>query len=98
MEYALYFVCFIFGGALLLYAVLLALTRNIRLVPRTYAARIPDKEAYCKRIAACTMLVALALLAAGSIGLAFRPWVGFASLVPLVLLALWLGPRGTKDE
>ena len=98
MEYALYFVCFIFGGALLLYAVLLALTRNIRLVPRTYSAKIPDKEAYCKKIASFVAMVSLALLAAGSLGVTIRPAVGFLSLIPLLALAFWLGLRGMKEE
>ena len=98
MEYAMYFVCFAFGGALLLYAVLLALTRNIRLVPRTYSAKIPNPEAYCKKLASFVAMVALALLAAGSLGLAFTPTVGLLSLIPLLVLAFWLGLQGMKEE
>ncbi len=98
MDYALYFVCFIFGGALLLYAVLLALTRNIRLIPRTTSAKIENKEAYVKRIASFVAMIALALLAAGCFGKALGPKIGWITLIPLQVLAFWLGLRGMKDE
>lgn len=98
MEYALYFVCFGFGGAMLLYAALLALTRNMRLIPRTTSAKIRDGEAYVKKVASFVAMIALALLAAGSLGLWIHPTVGALALLPLLCLAFWLGLRGMNDN
>lgn len=93
MEYAFSFITIGFGGALLLYAILLRLTRNLRLVPRYDAASVKDPEAYAKMIAHMVAFLALALLAGGWVGVYAGPLIGAVVAAVCLALAIWLCVR-----
>ena len=58
----------IFSGAILLYALLLAWTKDIRLIRRSYAAKIKNKKAYAVQFAKVLALTSLAPLSAALVG------------------------------
>ncbi|MCR5088038.1 MAG: hypothetical protein K6C08_00825 [Oscillospiraceae bacterium] len=59
----------IFSGVLFLYVLTLFATKNTKLIPRSYAAKMKDKKAYTEMLAVVMALVAAVPLAAGLIGL-----------------------------
>ena len=93
MKYALYFVGFGFGGALMLYALLLRLTLNVRLIPRNGAAKIRDPKNYAKTMSHILIFLALALISGGWVGLYAGPLFGTLALVACLALAIWLCVR-----
>lgn len=93
MEYAFYFVSFGFGGALLLYAILLRLTLNVRLLPRYDAVQMKDPKAYVKTFSHIIAFLALAFLTGGWVGTYAGPLIGFLTLAGCLALAIWLSVR-----
>ena len=81
---------FCFSAALLLYAGLLALTRDIELIPRTGAAKIDDRRAYAAAFAKVIAVVALAPMSGGFYGL-FNVGLGAASLLLSFPVCIWIG-------
>ena len=90
MEYALYFVSFGFGGALMLYAILLRLTLDVKLIPRNYAAEIKDPKDYAKTVSRMIFFLALALLSGGWVGVYAGPLIGLIVMLVTLVLAIWL--------
>ncbi|MBQ7578704.1 MAG: hypothetical protein IJT21_10625 [Synergistaceae bacterium] len=69
MEYASIFMI-IFAGAILLYAVLIAWTRDIRLIAKNRVVKIKgDKKLYALKIAKILAFTSIAPLLSGIIGL-----------------------------
>ncbi len=58
----------IFSGAILLYALLLAWTKDIGLIRRSYAAKIKDRKTYAVQFAKVLALTAIAPALAGLAG------------------------------
>jgi hypothetical protein len=88
---------FIFSGALLLYAALLALTKDVSLIPRGGAAKVKNARTYAKRFAGVIALVAVAPLHGGLAAL-FDATLGMAVLIGEAALAIWIGAQLMKDE
>ena len=65
MESGYAILMFCFSGALFLYAVILALTRDPKMIRRHYAARMENPRAYAAIFAKIMALVALAPAASG---------------------------------
>ncbi len=59
---------FIFSGAILLYALLLAWTKDIGLIRRSYAAKIKNRKKYAVQFAKVLALTAIAPALTGLIG------------------------------
>ena len=93
MEYAFYFVSFGFGGALLLYAILLRLTLNLRLLPRYDAVQMKDPKAYVKTFSHIIAFLALAFLTGGWVGTYAGPLIGSIVAAVCLVLAIWLCVR-----
>ena len=93
MEYAFYFICVGFGGALLLYAILLRLTLDVRMIPKHWAVEMKDPRNYAKMVAHIVIFLALAFLAGGWVGVYARPLFGFLTLAVCLVLAIWLSVR-----
>ena len=93
MEYALYFVSFGFGGALMLYAILLRLTLDVKLIPRNYAAEIKDPKDYAKTVSRMIFFLALALLSGGWVGVYAGPLIGLIVMLVTLVRAIWLCVR-----
>ena len=86
---------FIFSGALLLYAGLLALTRDCRMLPfRVRRAVKPrkDRKNYMLKLAKITALCAAAPALAGAAGF-WNIFAGLFVLIAGVAAAIWLGTR-----
>lgn len=81
---------FIFSGALLLYAGLLALTRDISLIPRSEMMQVKDKRAYAAAFAKTLAVVALAPMSGGFYGL-FNEGLGAAMLLMGFPVCIWIG-------
>ena len=79
----------IFSGALYLYALLLALTKDVQLIPRQSSARIPNPKAYALRFAGIMALVAFVPLAAGVAGLIYDGRRTGAVLIAGLVFSLW---------
>ena len=93
MEYAFSFITIGFGGALLLYAILLRATLDVRMIPRSYAAEMKDPKAYAKTVSHIIAFLALALLAGGWVGIYAGPGIGAAVAAVCLALAIWLCVR-----
>ena len=83
---------FCFSGALLLYAGLLALTKDYTMIPRNYAVKPKDPKAYAVAFAKMMALVALAPLGSG-IYAQFNPALGLAALGVGLVICIWAGTR-----
>ena len=79
----------IFSGALYLYALLLALTKDVQLIPRQSSARIPNPKAYALRFAGIMALVAFVPLAAGVAGLIYDDRRTLIVLIAGLVFSLW---------
>lgn len=93
MEYAFSFITIGFGGALLLYAILLRVTLDVKMIPRHYAAEMKDPKAYAKTISHIIAFLALAFLAGGWVGSYAGPLIGLLVLAVCLVLAIWLCVR-----
>ena len=93
MEYAFMFITFGFGGALLLYALILRLAKDPKMIPRSWSAEMKDPKEYAKTLARILMFLALAFLAGGWVGASAGPGVGSVVLVICLILAIWLSVR-----
>lgn len=93
MEYAFAFVTLGFGGALLLYAILLRLTLDVKMIPRSWGVKMKDPKNYARTVAHIIAFLALALLAGGWVGLYAGPLAGLAVTVAALILAIWLCVR-----
>lgn len=81
---------FAFSGMLLLYAGLLAVTRDYRLIPRGNAANPKDKRAYAAAFAKMMAVVALAPLGGAIYGL-FSTTFGVILLLVDLPLCIYVG-------
>ena len=93
MDYALSFITLGFGGALLLYAILLRATLDVKLIPRNYAAEIKDPKNYAKIVAYIIAFLALALLTGGWVGMYAGTLAGLLATAAALGLAIWLCVR-----
>ena len=93
MEYAFSFITIGFGGALLLYAILLRATLDVRLIPRHDSAEMKDPKAYAKTMSHIIAFLALALLAGGWVGIYAGPLIGAIVAAVCLVLAIWLCVR-----
>lgn len=97
MEYGFSILMFIFSGILLLYAGLMALTKNYDMLPvRARVSVEPkDKRAYAVQLAKVIALVAAAPALGGLVGL----WNILAGVIVLIgssVFLIWLGTKIIK--
>ena len=78
-----------FSAALLLYAALLALTKDFRLIPRGNASAVKDKKAYTVKMAKIIALMAVPPFHC-AIAAIFNGALAVSVLVVEMILALWL--------
>ena len=84
MEHVFSIMMFIVAGAFLLYAGVLALTRDVQMIPKSEKAKIEDKKGYALRFAGVMASLTIGLLAGGIVG-----W--FAPVLPYAVIALVVG-------
>ena len=80
-----------FAGLLLLYAGVLALSKDPNLIPKVYAAKIKNPKAYTVQLAKVIALVATAPLHGGIWGLFLGPRIGAAVVLVGLIVCIWLG-------
>ena len=78
-----------FSAALLLYAGLLALTKDYKLIPRGYAAKVEDKRAYTMKMAKAVALVAVPPFHC-AIAALFNGILAVSILLVEMIMALWI--------
>ena len=86
-----------FSGMLLLYAGVLALTRDPLLIPRSYAAKNGRTREYAARFARVIAIVACAPAAAAAVSLFTGNAVGAAVLIAGLVLCIWIGSRQMRE-
>ena len=69
MEYAFSIMMFIFGGAVLLYAGILALTKDYQLVAKSWAVKPKNSKRYAVEFAKTMAIIAIAPIVSGIVGL-----------------------------
>ena len=83
---------FCFSGAMFLYAVLLYVTKDYKLIPRGYTSKAGDRKAYAKQFAEIVALVAVAPAHCGYIAQFSIGWSVVVLIVEMVL-AIWAGTK-----
>lgn len=78
-----------FSGGLLLYAGLLAVTKNYNLIPRNYASQVKDKRAYTLKVAKVIALVAIPPFHC-AIAAIFNDILAISVLLVEMIMALWI--------
>jgi len=87
----------IFAGCLFLYAGLLAKTKDIGLIPRSYAVKPKNKARYAENVAKVTALAALAPLASALVArITDAALPALITLIGGLILMLWLGVRSLR--
>ncbi len=98
MEYGFSVLMFCFGGLLLLYALALCRSKDPKMIPRHYSAKILYPIQYTRYIAKIVAIVALAPILSGVVGLFLDNWIPGAVLVAGMVAAIWLSVRYVKYE
>ena len=96
MEYVFSIMMFVFGGALLLYAGLLALTKDYKLIARHYAAKVTDGKRYALCFARTIAIVAIAPIVSGVVGLFGIGWLNAVVAVVSFIACLVIGVKTFK--
>ncbi len=89
---------FIFGGALLAYAGIIALC-GYEAIPRNYATKVKDEKRYAKKFAMLLAMIALTIILAGAAAL-WRLWAGGVVLLTGIITIIMNGHKltGITDE
>ncbi len=97
MEQGFSVLMFIFAGVLLLYAALLAIKKDYRMLPyrSTQSVKPKDPKKYVAQFAKIIALVAAAIAVGAAVAL-WNGGIGAAVMVIGVVAALWLGTRMIK--
>ncbi len=79
---------FCFSGALFLYAALLAITKDVQLIPRMHAAKVKDGKQYAAKFAGAIAMAAVPPAHCGLVAL-FSPGWAVVVLIAELIFALW---------
>ena len=88
---------FCFSGALILYAGLLALTKDCRLIPRDHTAKPGNKKAYAVNMAKAIALTAVPP-AHCAIAALFNGLLALTVFVVELVMALWIGATIMREH
>ena len=94
MNHYFSIIMFCFSGAILLYAGIMAATKDINMLywRHRHAAKMNDPKAYAVMVAKILALTAAAPFISGLIGL-FSPLAGIITLVVCFIIFIWLGVK-----
>ncbi|MBQ1411439.1 MAG: hypothetical protein IIY94_09205 [Oscillospiraceae bacterium] len=98
MEQAFSYMTIAFGAALLLYAGLLWLTKDVNLIPKNRTAAIRDPKHYAQSFALLILFLALAFISGGWVGLFAGPGIGAITMAVCLVFAIWLDVRLWKKR
>ena len=94
MDYAFSILMFCFSGAILIYAGIMAATKDISMLRWRHrnVAKMKDPKAYAVMVAKILALTAAAPLIGGLIGL-LSPLIGGIALIVCLMPFIWLGVK-----
>ena len=99
MDHNFAILMFIFAAALLLYAALLAITKNYNMLP--YRSRISvqpkNSKKYTYQLAKVVALVAVGVAIGAAVSL-WNFWLGLILIIAGVIGACWAGTHIVKDQ
>ena len=86
------------AGALLLYALLLALTKNYNMLPAraTISVKPKNPKRYTVQLAKVIALVAVAIAVGAAVSL-WNMLIGAIVMIAAVILAIWFGTKIVKN-
>ena len=89
---------FIFSACILLYAALMAITKNYNFLPyrATQSAKPKDPEKYTVQLAKVVALVGVSIGAGAAVSL-WKPIVGFIVMIAGTIASIWLGTKIVKN-
>ena len=99
MDYVFSIFMFIFSAAILLYAGLMVLTKDYKMLPLRVrkAVKPKDKKQYTANLAKAVALVAAAPALSGAVGFLNIP-VAVIVLIAGLIASIWLGTRIMKSN
>ena len=97
MESGFSILMFCLSGGLLLWAAVLAISRNSGGIPRDYAVKKKNGKKYAVGFAKVLALTAMAPLAGGIVGL-FDIAKGVGVLITVFVAALYIGTKDMEDD
>ena len=90
---------FCFGGFLLIYAGILAGTKNVKLIPHHDAAKMKNEKQYAEQFARIIAIVSLAPLASALVArITDNGTLSFLVLIGIMIIACIIAVRLTKKE
>lgn len=95
MEHGFSILMLFFAGAILLYAAILGITKDITLIRRYYVVDVENKEAYAVCFAKIMALMSLAPLLGGLVGF-FNQMAGLLVLLVGMIVGLYLATQIIK--
>lgn len=97
MENGYSILMLLFALALLLYAALMGLTRDVGLIPKMGAVKVKNPRRYAWQFSKTLACVALAPAVSALAGLRYGPGVGALVLIPAMVVAIRRGIRFMRD-
>ena len=93
VEYVFSWMNFAFGGLLMLYALILRLTKDVGMIPRMQGVKVDNPKQYAKKFSHLLFFIALAFLNGAWVALYTGPVVGAVVLALSLAAAIWLCVR-----
>ncbi len=87
---------FAFAGLLLIYSLILYITKDSTMIMRDWAVKMKDKKLYARQFSKLTALVALAPILSGITALLSSIGLGLAVLVAAMVILLVIGVKSIK--
>ena len=98
MDHAYSILMFCFAFALLLYGLVLYLTKDIGLVPKSGSAKVKDKKTYASKLGKITAISALAPLTSGLIAWNGRYFYALFMLIAGFAVCIYEGVKTMQKE
>ena len=88
-----------FSGAMLIYAGIMAVTKDLNMLQRRYreSAEMKDKKAYAVKLAKILAITAAAPALGGLVGF-LSPLAGSIVIIAALPLCIWLGVHITRND
>ena len=86
----------VFGVMLLIYAALLATSKDAKMIRKSYAAKMPDPKLYARQFAKVIGLVSASFFVSAAVGLFFNAVISFVVFIVLFVLVLIIGAKIIK--
>ena len=98
MDNAYSILMLFFGIGILIYAAILGITKDMKMLQRRYrvSAKMKDEKLYATQLAKCVALTAIAPLVSAAVALVLPVWAAGVIMIALVVLFLYLSTKIIK--